>query len=275
MNDTDYTLFQFSHDLSFYIRHSKREGCSSYPRPSCLYFTASWRDSLIHPDLSKLTSYLLDMGVDVIACDIPFHPEGITSYDTALEKLREAARSGQKVITPFAQKVAQALVEMEKKGLISLSQLALAGLSRGAFCAAHTLSALSKKHQGISLPVALLAPLMSLLPQKESLEEPDSIERELFPLQPPIPSLFLSIGNDDKRVGTDLSFSFFQRFMTEAKNDLMRGESAKLRSASVDATLHVHPSIGFQGHGTPDAVFELAAHWIQSKLQPRINNAYS
>ncbi len=209
------------------------------------------------------------MGVDVIACDIPFHPEGITSYDAALEKLREAARSGQKVITPFAQKVAQALFEMDEKGLISLSQLALAGLSRGAFCAIHTLSALSKKCPEISLPVALLAPLMSLLPQKESLEEPDSIEREFFPLQLPIPSLFLSIGNDDRRAGTEASVSFFQRFAEKAKTALLKSENIKLRSASPDATLHVHASIGFQGHGTPDSVFELASSWIQAQLQRR------
>lgn len=268
--ENDQPFFHQGHGLSFYIRRSEVETIVDNPKPTCLYFTASWKDSLYHQELSKLTTFLLNKGIDVISCDIPFHHESMTSYDTALNELTHNAQIGNKVVIPYAQALSKSLLEMHDKQIISLTGFAIAGLSRGAFCALHVVNILShlleQREIENTIPIALLAPLLHLLSREEHLTEPDSIERELFPLRLPIPPLFLSIGNADKRVGTDTSLMFFKKFSDESSAILKKSKKGSLSSSCIDSTLHVYPSIGFQGHGTPSSVFDLASSWIENRV---------
>lgn len=111
----------------------------------------------------------------------------------------------------------------------SISQLALSGLSRGGFIALHLASRL--------LPEATIA--FAPLTRLGSLQTP-AIESPAF----------LSIGNRDTRVSTRSCFEYVESCVTNKK---------------LDATLHIYPSVGAEGHGTPPEIFEMGIKWLEKR----------
>ena len=248
INDKNFTetLFTSPEGLTFYIRKGKGQ---IQNRATCLFFTASWHDSLVHQELGKFSRFLEEIGISTISCDLPDHPYG-SSYDKGISTWKEKSAQGEKIGQLFAEKVVSALVLMEEYGLISLNHFALSGISRGCFIALYTLKRLKTIRHDLSPPTILFAPMLSL--------PHENLLNDLFPSSGKSAPLFLSIGNSDIRVGTNQAIHFFQHYVDEAKKEKER---------HIDATLHIHPSIGFMGHGTPDELFQTGAHWIQNHLK--------
>ena len=65
------------------------------------------------------------------------------------------------------------------------------------------------------------------------------------------------IGNRDKRVGTAHTFSLTEKLAEKAYHN-------RIRSAPIE--LIIGPSIGYQGHGTSQAIFQEGATWIKNHL---------
>jgi esterase FrsA len=136
---------------------------------------------------------------------------------------------------------AQTAVEFAlKEKFVDPYKMAVGGLSRGGFIAAH-LAAREPKFRFIlgyapltrfthELSLNHLAPLLS--------------DRHIR----------LYIGNDDARVGTAHCFDFCQELV----------KHKKARSAQVE--LFITPSIGREGHGTSPEIFSQGAQWIANCL---------
>lgn len=224
--------------------------------PSLIYFALTAEESLLSDPYNQPIKPLEKLPVRVFSFNLPLHRPGVlpaVSIDLWAKEFLE----GNDPLTPFITACKKSLDYLIASGWVEPRQLAVAGLSRGAFIASH-LAALDPRIQCI----AGFAPLISL----------DKLE--LFAHNPPYPAQMLSlmdkipqligrrlnffIGNRDLRVGTETVFNFIYR-LAEASS--LQG----IRSPRVE--LHLYPSVGYKGHGTPKEIFELGSNWLINQLE--------
>ncbi len=250
--------------LDFFIRHAAEKTVKKpqQPSPACLYLTASWHDSLCHSELGKFADFLFQQKTNVLSVDLPFHYKGC-SYDAAILKWKEKALEGEPCIQPYARSIAQSLIIMEERGLLDLSFISFAGLSRGAYAALYILHELKALRPQLSPPTILFAPLTTLT---SSIYAVENLDADFFPIPKPMPPLFLSIGNNDTRVDTDKALHFYRQYTEHALQRSEIHDAQDIRSDCADTTLYIHPSIGFKGHGTPDFIFKTASEWLQTRM---------
>ncbi len=185
-----------------------------------------------------------EAGFNVISCSLPFHDEE-SSPDIAIQKWYEALNRQEDPLTPFFSETAALL----KAHISSDEPIALMGISRGAFAAFHLARFLPK------IPVIGYAPITSFsdLPLTDvgksfahsRMLEPSQIIKDLK--DNPI---FIAIGSQDIRVGTEHCFHFHQ-------------ELTSSRHHSIPCELYIGPSIGFKGHGTTFERFEMGISWLK------------
>jgi len=135
-------------------------------------------------------------------------------------------------------------------------KLAAAGLSRGAFIAAH-LAARDDRFRHL----ALFSPLTRLSKIKEFAhmhENPLAHSFDLTHLSEKLSDRHIQvyIGNEDTRVGTRECFDFAMSLVKHKK------------ARTSDVELLIYPSVGQSGHGTPPEIFKQGADWIFSHLKP-------
>ena len=148
--------------------------------------------------------------------------------------------------------------DLLKQNIIDSERLAVAGLSRGAFIAAHAAAAIPEFQWILGF-----APLTHLSYAKEF---------QAISHTPLVQSLSLThladslsernvrfyIGNHDTRVGTRHCFDLIDTLSQTAHHK-------RIRSPQIE--LIIGPSIGHQGHGTSKEVFHHGAQWIAEKLK--------
>ena len=217
--------------------------------PGVIYLALSDTDSLHLNPFNQFPKCLESNERRVFSFMIPGHEPG-RKKEEAIRYWASEFRAGRDPISPF---IDQALEEIENMLAHSCSSLAIAGLSRGAFLATH----LAARHEKINHLLGF-APLISL-PNAKELADLDcldhlSLEHYLEPLSKK--TIRYTIGNRDIRVGTERAFNFVTQLVDCAHKN-------RIRSAPIELLLH--PSIGFQGHGTPPEIFKEGAKWIRSE----------
>lgn len=212
------------------------------PLPSLFYFSLSSEESLTLPPFDQPVAFLRNQKMRLFSISLPGHSPSVDPNE-AMVKWREKAAAGENPIQEWLEDAQKTLSHLLEMGLVRKNEIALAGLSRGAFCALHLAALLD-----FSLPIVCYAPLLHL--------------SEAFPVREFISKLskhrfFFSIGNRDVRVGTETTFSL----VTELSEQMfLEGK----RSPPVE--LHITPSIGFKGHGTSKENFELGSSWAAKEV---------
>lgn len=226
------------------------------PLPTLFYFSLSAEDSLCLDPFNQPVAYLSNLPMRIFSMTLPGHENNLPPTE-ALNVWASDILSGHNAIREFIHKVKQTIDALESKGLLLPGRTAVAGLSRGAFIAAHA-AALIPQFEWI----LGFAPLTKLSGAKEFQD---------FSHHPMVESLSLEhianalvdrklrfyIGNLDTRVNTRSCFDFIETLSQAAFVN-------KIRSPSVE--LIIGPSIGRDGHGTSPAVFRDGAQWVAEKI---------
>jgi esterase FrsA len=192
----------------------------------------------------------------IFSMTLPGHENDLPPTQ-ALYLWAEQIASGHNVIGAFIEKVERALDALMSQGALISDRIAVAGLSRGAFIATHAAAAIASFQWILGF-----APLTKLSHAKEF---------QALPEHPIVTALSLEnlagqlihrkvrfyIGNCDTRVGTRNCFNCIEKFTKEANAN-------KIRSPHME--LIIGPSIGRDGHGTPQQVFHAGAQWIAEEL---------
>lgn len=225
--------------------------------PVLFYFALSGEESLTLDPYNQPITYLQDVPIRKISFTLPFHGPGYVNSQT-MHLWAEELQNHPEFLSLFYQRVLEAIHFLIEKKIVDPHHMAVAGLSRGGFIAAHV-AALEPRIKTI----LGFAPLTSfnLMTEFKDRDIPEPIQKmALIHLVDQLVNkeVRFYIGNRDRRVGTRGCFSFIEA-LTEACVE--KG----IRSAPV--SLIIYPSIGHKGHGTPPEIFADGASWVKARLQ--------
>lgn len=229
------------------------------PRPSLFYFSLSGEESLGLDPYNQPAVFLSGQGIRVFSLTLPGH-EGAFPHSHAVKSWGEDLLSGKNMIDEFISRCIKALDFLIHNRYIDPDHIGVAGLSRGAFMAAH----LAAKDKRINTVLGF-APLTRLETIKDLQDNDDLQELSPFSMENLVPDLVnktlkFYIGNHDTLVNTSYCFSFI-RSLTELSYN------QKHRFPPVE--LVIYPSIGHKGHGTPPDIFHAGASWLTERLKSK------
>jgi esterase FrsA len=227
---------------------------SQGPLPSLFYFALSGYESLFMDPFRQPADLLADTQVRVFSFTLPYHGEGLDPHKAVGHWMHELLQ-GNDIIRPFLQQLVACIQFLIDKKLAAPDQMAAAGISRGAFIAAH----LASMHAGIRWLLGF-APMTSFIldGKHQELQENaliNSLGVMYLSEQLAGKTIRFYVGNRDVRIGTEQCFAFMQ--------DLVEKTYQKgIRSPPVD--LIISPSVGYKGHGTTPPIFQDGIKWLKS-----------
>ncbi|MGK5594736.1 MAG: alpha/beta hydrolase family protein [Parachlamydiaceae bacterium] len=227
------------------------------PLPALFYFALSGKDSLELDPYNQPVTFLKDSLIRIFSFTLPGHGPGLKNT-AAIKQWAEAFQAGRNPIKEFIDTAKENIAFLIKHQFIAESKMAVAGLSRGGFMAAHLASEMPQ----IKLILGF-APLMRLdlsLEFKAFPKNPVVEQTSLIHLIPKLidRTLCFHIGNRDTRVHTDECFKFIHKLAKVAQEN-------RIRSPQVEMV--IHPSIGHHGHGTAPKTFLEGANWLKEKMR--------
>lgn len=225
--------------------------------PALFYFALSGQASLCTDPYNQPAVFLSGFPIRVYSITLPGH-EQESQFVHAIKYWAQEISLGNNIIHQFAEQVRQAIDYLVEHGWIDVEKIAVAGLSRGGFIAAHV----AAQDPRIKLILGF-APLTKLTYAKEFADLREHLLAQSLDLQNLIQPLIgrplrFYIGNRDVRVGTENCFKFIME-LAEASF------ACQIRSAP--AELIITSSQGQYGHGTLPHVFQEGISWLSTKLQ--------
>ena len=228
------------------------------PRPTVFVFALDRKTSLGKSSFNRAALILRKThGALCVSLDMPAHGDdirpgekgGLPGWRTRLEK-------NENIVDSFAARFGQVLDYLVREGYTDPKRVAVIGISRGGFMGLHLMAA----RNDISA-VATIAPALDLtrveefkplekLPLMSSLKLVPLASRPNF--QKPV---WITVGNHDTIVGTDLCLDFAQAVAAAAPQDTV------LRPIQ----LHVMPG---DNHRQPAGSHDRLAAWLGEQLTP-------
>ncbi len=222
--------------------------------PSIFYWTLSAEDSLLIDPFNQPLSLFDLTEMRVFSCTLPEH-EKPKSPHRAIGTWTERLNAHDPFLVDFLEKVKGGILELIDKGYLNPNSLGLMGLSRGSFICLHVAAKLP-----LPCCVVAFAPLTSLTATEEGISQnyTDS-SLDLNQILPQLTEKTLSfyIGNQDTRVDTQRSIQLYTEIVQTGHKEGRR---------PLNYHLHVYPSIGYKGHGTPPEIFKEGALFIKNQI---------
>jgi dienelactone hydrolase len=224
------------------------------PAPTLFILAGSLEDALGNDDFAKVGRLLLKKGFVCVSVDVPCHGKDLKgSKQTGIAGWRERLENGQDLVLPFTKNVSAVLDHLIKEGITDGKRVAICGTSRGGFMAVHAAAAEPRIRC-----VAAFAPVTDLLALREFTGMEKNAPTRNLDLRKHADklagrSLWLCIGNNDQRVGTDQAIDFTRK--------VVAASAAQKKPA--DLQLHVMDTIGHRIHAS---AHEEAAAWFAIRL---------
>jgi dienelactone hydrolase len=239
------------------IRFGLRGEKGTAPAPVLFVFAGSIEDSLRDVNYCKAGNILAGHGFLSVSLDVPCHGGDVPKGEPAgLQGWRARLEKDDDLVSAFNKKASAVLDYLIKEGYVDPKRVTACGTSRGGFIALHWAAAEPRVRC-----VAAFAPVTELLVvtefaalAKNPTAQALSLERHADKLagRP----VWLCIGNDDQRVGTDHAIAFTRKLVAAGRT--------QKKPAPVE--LHVMQT---QGHSIHPTAHDEAAAWILTHLKER------
>jgi len=220
------------------------------PQPTLLLSGDGIEATLTGKDSNLIGHLLATRGYLSVALDIPCHGTAIRPGEQeGLPGMRARLEAGDNFAASYAAAVRAVVDECIRLRLSDPQRLAIAGTSRGGFLALHAMAGDPRLRCGVAFaPVAVLP----MVREFNGLEQhPLTRAIDLANLATKLAGrpIWLCIGNNDQRVGTDSVIEFTRRVVAAY------GGPGKI--APIE--LHVMPT---EGHSIHSTAHEEAAAWV-------------
>jgi dienelactone hydrolase len=225
------------------------------PAPVLFLFAADIDRTLGDPAYNRVGTLLMRQGFLCVSLDAPAHGKDNAEHaDNPLATWRTRIERGHDLVGDFNRKCSQVLDYLIAEKYVDPARAAAGGISRGGFLALHWAAAEPRVRC-----VAVFSPVTELMALREFDEAKDRQHIERLDLVHVAAKLadrpiWVEIGNDDHRVGTDQAIAFTRALVREA--------TAKKLPPQVE--LHVTTT---PGHSTPIAAHDAAAAWIAGRAR--------
>ena len=222
--------------------------------PSLFIFGSGLETSLERPDLASVGHILAKHAFLLVSLDVPCHGQDVKEGEPeGLEGWRARLERGEDLVTVFTTQVSEVLDYLVQEGYTDPQKVAACGTSRGGFFALHVAAADPRVRC-----VAAFATVTDLLALREfDGMQHDRATRALNVIhrshQLAERAVWVCIGLDDERVGTDSAIALTRRIT----------EAAATRGVPPNVELHVAPPVG---HGLPPNAHEAAGAWILTQI---------
>jgi len=221
------------------------------PLPAFFYFSLSAQESLFTDPYNQPIVALNKKGIRCFSITLPLHEKDAANSPEENYRLNKEAVDAWKneqnfliLFQSFIERVINSIHYLVENEIVVKEKIALGGLSRGALIAVHVLSKLSFAQVCVGF-----SPLTELHPHDLSLHKLGDILAQKW--------IRFYIGNYDQRVGTKTCFECIEAWVETARKQSVRSPRFEL---------HLFPSIGHLGHGTPSNIFLDGAEYIAHHL---------
>lgn len=222
----------------------------SSPAPTVLVFAIDAENTLQDPAYGEVASILHKSGYLCVSMDMPCHGEDTVRGEIEqLDGWHSRLINGRDIASEFVQKASAVLDALINEGYTRPDQIAVCGTSRGGLLA-FTLAASDNRIKC----AAAFSPITDLtfLHEFSDLSNkkiPQSMSWQQLATSLESKPVFICIGSQDERVGTDNAVAFSREIIRVASQE----------DAEPQVDLHILPS---QGHHTPANAHQMAADWI-------------
>lgn len=227
----------------------------SAPAPTLFVFAHEMAGTLDSDAYNKVGRFLQARQFLCVSLDLPCHGQAVRADEPqGLDGWEARLRKDEDPIGPFVKEAAQVLDYLIAEGYTDAQQVAACGTSRGGFAALHFAAAEPRVRC-----VAAFAPVTELpaLREFQGLEQHARTNELAIARQAEKLSgrpVWICIGNDDERVGTDRAIAFARQVVQASKS--------QKKNAMIE--LHVMASTGHSVHPTAHAE---AAAWIAERMK--------
>src|SRR5262249_50097737 len=197
-------------------------------------------------------------GFVLVSLDMPSHGQDYRPGEAkgGLQGWRERLTAGEDVVADLMPKVSAVLDFLIANGTTDPNRIAVSGNSRGGFMALHYAARDSRVKWAVALsPVTDLLVLQEFNGMPENALTRSLLLARVSPHLTRLP-IWMSIGNNDGRVGTDLAIAFSRRIVEEA---LAQGKVPKVE-------LHIYAT---PGHSSIPAQHDSAADWLIAQMDKK------
>jgi dienelactone hydrolase len=227
------------------------------PAPTILLIALDLDTTLTNPSYAKIGTTLMSQGYVVVALDAPKHGKERGGADKSSDPLatwRTRMEAGEDIVGDFTAKCRGVFDYMIEQGYTDQKRIAVAGTSRGGFLAVH-LAAVDPRVRC----VVAFAPVTDLLALSEFHGMADESKVKSLALENIAEKvagrpMWVCIGNNDERVGTDRAIAFTRSVVHAAVKEK--------KPPSVE--LHVMTSVGHSVHPT---AHDEAAAWVAARMK--------
>jgi dienelactone hydrolase len=233
------------------------------PAPTVFIFAADIDRTLTDPAFNSAGMLLGKRGFLCVALDAPCHgKDARENHASELSGWRERIEQGNDLVGAFSTRCSQVLDYLIAEGYTDATRVAAVGTSRGGFLAIHFAAAEPRVRCVVGF--APVTNLMALSEFAGTTSAPVVQKLSLTNVADKLVGrpIWVSIGNDDQRVGTDDAIAFTRAIVRASRGN--RGPDEVQPPVPVE--LHVMPSRGHAIH--PDAHAEAAA-WIARVIERR------
>jgi hypothetical protein len=237
------------------LKHRILEPQMTLPgQPLVILFTTTAKEALEVSPLCHPANFLSEMGIRVLSFDLPLHHDEIPSFDGVKRWTQEMQKNANDLLLPFLKEVS----EWMDQNLDPSNPVGIMGISRGGLIAA-LLASIRKN----PVPLTLFSPMMDLdYPWLWDASQSLPLNLDFYRLKNHFHFLkdcpiYFSIGNNDERVYTKKSLDLYKHLVEE---------KTKEQTRNILLELHIFPSIGMYGHGTPDRIFQEGTKWMKEQL---------
>lgn len=259
----DVQLLTTPDDVRFAVLGEKPQS----PAATLLVFGGDRHGTLLSDDVNRIGQLLAPDGYLSVSLDIPCHGEDVRPGEEAgLTAWRDRIVKGDDLIGPFTENVTKVLDHLIAEGYTDPQRIAISGTSRGGFCAFHAAAADDRIRC-----VLAFAPVTHLPVLREfegARDNPEVLQLSTIHLADKLASksIWMTIGNDDVRVGTTECIDMYSALVERAKGKAVPIPIELHLLGSIDHRLHAKAAPQFRQFNSPH---DEAAVWLRAMLSPQ------
>lgn len=232
------------------------------PAPTLLVFATDLENTLPVPAYAQIGHLLMKEGWLIAGVDLPCHgPEQRPGEPGGLEGWRFRADRRENVVADLTKRAREALDHLIKEGFTDPDRVAAAGTSRGGFMALHFTASDPRVKAVVAFAPVTYLPALTEFKGTEARE--DVLGLTLLNVAPKLTgrSIWMTIGNNDARVGTDHCIALARKLGTVPEHP-----KPNAQHPVPDVELRLMPTVG---HRTYPQAHPDAAAWLSARLSKK------
>lgn len=237
------------------IRFVLRGGRPAAPAPTLFVFAIDRAGTLHSEDYAKCARPLLANGWTCASLDIPAHGDDLRPGEpNGLKAWRVRLDHKENFIAPFVANASEVLDHLIREGFTDPKRVAVAGTSRGGFCALHWAAAEPRVRATVAFAPVTDLPVLQEFQGLENDALTQSLAASTLAGKLAHRPIWVCMGNNDQRVGIRNCFDFTHAV---AAASLTTAKTAPIE-------FHIMET---EGHRTHATAHDEAAAWLAERLK--------